>query len=149
MKRRRFSEKDVIRTLLHQGIEINDYRTGEPITLDNVDQIEREHLHEIALGGPDDPANCRYSLGESHAVVTNGNRATSAGSSKNRCAKANNPGRTEKFLVVKLGPQPPIPPAMKLPDLIAAEKCRGCGEFKGDCTCPKRQQPTGFQRRFG
>lgn len=101
MARRRFSEKDVIRTLLHQGVEIRDYRTGEPITLQNVDRIEREHLHEIALGGPDDPANCRYSLSESHGIVTNGTPATTAGSSKNRIAKAR-PTRADKFAVNKV-----------------------------------------------
>lgn len=87
MSRKRFSEKDVIRTLIHQGVEIRDYRTGELITLENVDQIEREHLHEIALDGPDVPANCRYSLKASHSIITNGTKATTAGSSKQRIAK--------------------------------------------------------------
>jgi len=100
MARKRFSEKDVIRTLLHQGVKITDYRTGEPITLENVDQVEREHLHEVALGGADEPENCRYSLEASHNIVTNGPLATSAGSSKNRIAKAQ-PTRADKFLPVK------------------------------------------------
>jgi hypothetical protein len=110
MGRRRFTEKDVIRTLIHQGVEIRDFRTDERITLDNVDQIEREHLHEVALGGPDEPANCRYSLKASHDVISNGNGATTAGSSKNRIAKATQPKRIAKFVVNKQPPGATPPP---------------------------------------
>lgn len=99
--RRRFSEKDVIRTLLFQGVEIRCYRTKEPITLENAAFVEREHLHERELGGPDEPGNCRYSLDTAHAVVTNGTGATSAGSSKQRIAKAKRIEREVKFAVVK------------------------------------------------
>ena len=115
MTRRRFTEKDVLRTLLHQGVEIRDYRTGEPITLENVAEVEREHLHEIALGGPDEPANCRYSLSKSHSLITNGTKATTAGSSKNRAAKANNENRKQKFVVNKLpvGTDRPAKPASR------------------------------------
>jgi len=109
MARRKFSEKDVIRTLIHQGVEIRDFRSGELITLENVDQIQREHLHELAIGGPDAPVNCRYSLTKNHHVATNGNGATTAGSSKNRIAKANNPGRKVNFVVNKLPPGTPRP----------------------------------------
>jgi 5-methylcytosine-specific restriction endonuclease McrA len=101
MTRRRFNEKDVIRTLLHQGVEIRCFRTGEKITLDTVGHLEREHLHELKLGGPDEPANCRYSLKEAHAIVTNGTPATTARSSKHRIAKTRGT-RAEKFAVVKL-----------------------------------------------
>lgn len=110
MARRKFSEKDVIRTLLHQGVEIRDFRTKEPITLDNVGEIEREHIHELKLGGPDEPANCRYSLKASHHVITNGTKATTAGSSKNRIAKTK-AGRTEKFIVRKDPPGERVPRA--------------------------------------
>jgi hypothetical protein len=48
---------------------------------------EREHLHEVKLGGPDIPENCRYSHAKCHAIVTNGTKATTAGSSKQRIAK--------------------------------------------------------------
>ncbi len=104
MTRRRFTERDVIRTLIHQGVTLTCFRTGEPITLENVGQIEREHLHEVALDGPDVPANCRYSLKAAHKIATNGTKSTTAGSSKNRIAKANNPNRTQKFAVNK----PPV-----------------------------------------
>ena len=86
MTRRRYSEKDVIRTLLHQGVDIRCFRTGEPITLENVDRIEREHIHEIK---------------EAHKVITHGNGATVAGSSRHRIAKATEPTRIEKFAVRK------------------------------------------------
>jgi hypothetical protein len=52
-----------------------------------VDYPEREHLHEIGLDGPDTPANCRYSCSDCHSIITNGKKATSAGSSKQRIAK--------------------------------------------------------------
>lgn len=101
MSRRRFSEREVISVLLHQGIKITCFRTGEEFTLANVDQVEREHLHEHALGGPDIPANCRYSLKAAHSIITNGTPATSAGSSKHRIAKTRG-SRAEKFAVQKL-----------------------------------------------
>lgn len=93
MSRKRFSEREVIATLIHQGTEVRCYRTAERVTLANLDQVEREHLTEIAIGGADTPANCAYSLRQAHAVVTNGTKATTAGSSKNRIAKATNPDR--------------------------------------------------------
>lgn len=101
MTRRRFSEREVLATLLHQGVKITCFRTGEEITLDNVNQLEREHLHEIKLDGPDVPGNCRYSLKAAHKVVTFGTPATTAGSSLHRIAKATQPTRIEKFAVRK------------------------------------------------
>jgi hypothetical protein len=110
MTRRRFSERDCAKTWLQDPrTKLFDFRTGEPITLENVAQIEREHLHEIALGGPDVPENCRYSLKGSHKIATNGTPATTAGSSKNRIAKANNPNRKENFIVRKRAPGEPKP----------------------------------------
>lgn len=50
-------------------------------------ELEREHLAEIALGGADEPANCVYSLREAHKIITDGTKATTAGSSKQRIAK--------------------------------------------------------------
>jgi hypothetical protein len=101
MSRRRFNERDVIRVLILQGVEIRCFRTGGQITLENVGRIEREHIHELKLGGPDIPENCRYSLKEAHAIVTNGNGATTAGSSSHRIAKAFEPTRIDKFVPKK------------------------------------------------
>lgn len=86
-KRRRFSEREVIETLIRQGVEVRCYRTKSRITLVTVGLLEREHLTELALGGADGPSNCAYSLKSAHAEVTNGSAATSAGSSKQRIAK--------------------------------------------------------------
>lgn len=102
MTRRRFSELDVLETLVRQGIEIRCYRTKELITLDTVRQLEREHVTELGLGGDDDPTNCVYSLAEAHAIITNGTKATSAGSSKNRIAKVRR--ITQKMMVDKPPP---------------------------------------------
>jgi len=52
------------------------------------DTIEKEHLHERALGGPDEWGNWRWSHEACHSIVTNGTKATAAGSSKHRIAKA-------------------------------------------------------------
>lgn len=98
MSRKRFNEKDVIETLAWQGWFVSCFRCARPF-LEQVVQSgtsgmfkwnaipEREHIHEIALGGDDAPNNCRYSCKECHAVVTNGTKATSAGSSKHKIAK--------------------------------------------------------------
>lgn len=93
MSRVAFSQRKVIETLIHQGVEIRCFRTREPITLENVRRLEREHLVELGLIEPerrhlyDTPEYCRYSLKEAHAIVTNGTKATTAGSSKHRIAK--------------------------------------------------------------
>jgi hypothetical protein len=106
-RRRRFSEREVIETLWHQGVNIPCRRCGQIIRPEargtdgqfHID-VEREHIHEIALGGPDIPANCRYVHRVCHAQITNGTKATTAGSSKHRIAKTK-PHRTRKFQVNK------------------------------------------------
>ena len=87
MARRRFTEREVIETLIRQGAEIRCYRSKQIITLETVGQMEREHLLEHAIGGADAPANSAYSLKAEHARITNGTKATTAGSSKQRIAK--------------------------------------------------------------
>ncbi len=110
MSRKRFTERQVIETLFHQGVTVWCFRCLRPITPHRANDgkitvdAQREHLHEVALGGPDIPENCRYSHIDCHKVVTDGTKATTAGSSKHRIAKANNKNRTEKFVVNK----PPI-----------------------------------------
>lgn len=85
MTRRRFSERDVLEVLYFQhGILVNCYRCKKPL---HFSDAEREHLTEIALGGKDEPMNCAYSHKACHALVTNGTKATTAGSSKQRIAK--------------------------------------------------------------
>lgn len=85
MTRKRFSESEVIHTLMHQGTLIWCYRCKVRFELN--DKIEREHLVEVALGGADIPFNCAYSHASCHAKITNGSKATTAGSSKQRIAK--------------------------------------------------------------
>jgi formylmethanofuran dehydrogenase subunit E len=145
--RRAFGWKDVLLVLIYQcqdrAAPILCHRCGKPITIEDVrsGNVEREHLHERELGGPDEPENCRYShkARPCHAQTTNGTPATSAGSSKNRIAKATHPNRTEKFVVRK-------------PDLDAAPKvdpgsrCRRCGEYL-PCACPAPAKANGFGRK--
>lgn len=94
MARKRFSEREVLETLAWQGIIATCFRCGKPFftpsTTENLWHVlpmEREHLHEYKLGGDDKPYNCRYSCKECHAKITNGTKATTAGSSKHRIAK--------------------------------------------------------------
>ena len=97
MSRKRFSERQVIETLAWQGVYVRCFRCHAPFftpaptggMFNLSDKIEREHIHEIALGGPDVPKNCRYSCAPCHEIITNGTKATSAGSSKQRIAKVN------------------------------------------------------------
>jgi len=108
-RRRQFREIEVIETLVvHQFVPIPCFRCGVPFTADDVRtrNIQKEHLHELELDGPDQPFNCRYSHAAApcHHTVTNGTKATSAGSSKNRIAKANNENRRAKFRVEKRAP---------------------------------------------
>lgn len=85
-RRRAFKEREVLETLLGQGVLIPCYRCKVPMLA--LRHIEREHLLEVALEGPDEPGNCVYSHKDCHAVITDGAPATTAGSSKNRIAKA-------------------------------------------------------------
>lgn len=98
MTRRKFSEREILETLAWQGVYVTCHRcktpfferfppTGIMIGMKHMLSPEREHLHEIKLGGADQPYNCRYSCAECHKKITNGNKATSAGSSKHKIAK--------------------------------------------------------------
>lgn len=94
MSRKRFSESMVIETLARQGFPVECYRCHDLVCVydgKNVfwfgGPIEREHVTEISLGGADDPSNCVYSHKACHKIITNGTKATSAGSSKHRKAK--------------------------------------------------------------
>lgn len=90
LTRRRFKEWEIVAVLLHQGVVIPCFRCKAPLQVPTgPNQVQREHIHELALGGPDIAVNCRFSHRACHAIVTNGRPATSAGSSKHRIAKAN------------------------------------------------------------
>lgn len=134
MARKRFTERWVIQTLLFQGTNIPCFRCKKLFNAD--DDIEREHVIEIALGGADEPFNCSYSHAACHATITNGTPATTAGSSKNRIAKAR-PARAEKLLAHKI----PLDA-----DLVSepSGRCRKCGQEP--CQCQVREKRSGFQR---
>lgn len=85
MSRKRFTEREVLETLYCCGVVIPCFRCRNPLR--PPEKIEREHILEIALGGTDDPGNCAYSHKLCHDIVTNGTKATTAGSSKQRIAK--------------------------------------------------------------
>lgn len=97
----RFTELQVIDTLLIQGVTIRCFRCGEPITREDVKRknCQREHLHETGLEGPNIPENCRYSHADRpcHAQITDGPPATSAGGSKHKIAHTR---RLEKATVL-------------------------------------------------
>lgn len=87
MTRKRFSERQVIEALIRTGHRIYCFRSKEPITLETVGLLEREHVTPLALGGADDPSNAAYSLKAAHKVQTNGTKATSYGSDRHAIAK--------------------------------------------------------------
>lgn len=104
-RRRQFRELEVLEVLIvHQHVAIPCFRCGAAFTEEDVrtGNIEKEHLHERALEGPDEPFNCRFShkAAPCHHTVTNGTPATTAGSSKQRIAKTT-ATRADKFLVDK------------------------------------------------
>ena len=94
MTRKRFSEGEVIRTLIYQGVIIPCYRCKVPFAL--TDDIEREHVTELALGGLDEWTNAAYSHRACHHKVTFGTKATTAGSSIQRVAKVRRLQRKDK-----------------------------------------------------
>jgi hypothetical protein len=102
--------------------------------------VQKEHLHELAIGGKDQPDNCAYSHTDCHKVITNGNGATTAGSSSNRRAKANNPGRIEKFRVDKK------PLVLPVGGPVHA-RCGRCGQYADECACPPVSQRSSFGRK--
>jgi hypothetical protein len=115
MARKRFSEREVIETLIRTGHEIRCFRTKEIITLETVRRLEREHPVPLALGGADSPVNAAYSLREAHSKQTNGTKATSYGSDKHAIAKVRrilNP-RQSKHPMVNSGRKIPSRPFPK------------------------------------
>jgi 5-methylcytosine-specific restriction endonuclease McrA len=111
MSRKRFTERQVVETLLLQGAVIRCPRCKQCLLLEDVPAVEREHFLEIALGGADTPANCFYSHGPCHSVVTNGRKLNRAGSSKNKIAKAKRMaagGRKRKGPAIPSRPFPKI-----------------------------------------
>lgn len=83
---RRLTHREWVSILLAQGSTILCFRCREPIT--HADDCEREHLHERALEGGDEAQNARISHSGCHDSITFGNKATTAGSSVQRIAKA-------------------------------------------------------------
>jgi len=134
MARRRFKEWEVIATLINQGVLITCFRSRVPITLENVARLQREHLHELALGGPDEPANCRYSLENEHRVVTFGTKSTSAGSSAHRIAKTKRFEKLNKGLPKRVRRSRPLSPRQfpkaPNPQAIVSRPC-GAARIEG------------------
>lgn len=138
---RQLRELEVLEVLISQGAVIPCYRCRIAFISEDIKtgNIENEHLHEKELGGPDDPGNRRFSHTPCHATVTHGNGATFAGSSRHRIAKANRPERIEKFVVNKI-------PLDVIPPNEVGERCRKCGEYGDDCTCPVPVKRSAFAR---
>ncbi len=109
MTRKRFSERAVLATLMTQQV-IFCFRCKMAIA--EAKDAEREHILEIALGGKDEPANCAYSHAWCHFAITNGTKATTAGSSKQRIAKVarlQNPKKSKRPMKSSKRPIPSRP----------------------------------------
>lgn len=101
MARRRFTERQALECAILQGAVIPCYRCNTPFTVETVRTSEREHLHEVALGGPDTVEGCVYSCKDCHDKITRGTGATTAGTSIGRIAKTKRIVRTSKMAVQK------------------------------------------------
>ena len=93
MARKTTTYKDALEIVISQTV-VPCYRCGVPFTRLDVrskpsapNAIQKEHIHEIALGGEDKPDNCRFSHKSCHDIITNGTKATKKNSSKSRIAK--------------------------------------------------------------
>jgi hypothetical protein len=141
--RRQGREQEVLGVLIAQGAVIPCFRCRVAFTTEDhaKGNIEKEHLHELELEGPDEPRNWRFShkAKPCHATVTHGNGATVAGSSRHRIAKATDPKRIEKFQVQKR-------PLDRPPAIDPGIKCRRCGEWGEDCQCPVPMERSSFGR---
>lgn len=67
---------------------------------------------------------------------------TSVGSDRHLIDKTRH-GRDTKFVVHKTAPQPPAPTAQQH---TPPARCRSCGGYPGECTCPVRAKPKAFAR---
>lgn len=119
--RRQGSWRDHLEALLHQGVQLFCWRTKRPITFENLHLVQREHEPALCLfktwaqkRAADIPANWRFSLSDAHAVVTNGTKATTKGSTKGIAAavKRIDSGK----MAVPLGLKPDIVAAALLTD---------------------------------
>lgn len=93
--RRHFGLVETLKMLIRQGADIRCARTGERFTIENVHLAQKEHELELGLletaeakRAQDTWQNCCVSMKAAHAIVTNGTKATTAGSSKHRISKA-------------------------------------------------------------
>lgn len=86
-RRRRLTERQTLAVAVSQGAVIPCFRCRLAFDAESVKTAEREHLHERGLDGGEDLGNFRYSHKECHDLITNGSKATTAGSSKQRIAK--------------------------------------------------------------
>lgn len=112
-----------------------------PLALREYDEATRKYTPDA-----NDPEKIVARIKQHHRDKTSHPKGphTSHGGDQHLIAKTRH-GRDEKFKVLKLGP---LPPAMKLQELIdAGEKCRKCGEYAGDCECPAPMRMHFGQRR--
>lgn len=136
MTRRRFSEREVLECLIRQGAIVPCRLCRVAFKPEEAKDAEREHVHEIGLGGPDTVENCAYSHGECHKTQTHGNGATWTGSSRHKIAKTE-PRRADKFVVNKI----PLDTPMGTDTLI---RCRRCGEYADGCSCAPPARSSAF-----
>lgn len=109
MKRRKITDRDKVAVLERQA----NCGCGCGLALIAGAAIEYHHQHELALGGPDTADNLIAVRKECHARITNGTKATTAGSSKHKIAKAD---RLEKARLALAGVTQPQPD----PAIVAA-----------------------------
>lgn len=83
MTRRRFTTLDKLKIAMRQA---TCPRCGG--RLNAIEDCDVDHIHPLALGGEDEIGNAQLLHRQCHATKTNGAGGTTAGSDKNRIAKA-------------------------------------------------------------
>lgn len=124
----------IIRDLL-DGAEI-EFDHCPPLALREYDEATRTYSPPA-----NDPTKIVARLKPDHRAKTHHPRGphTTIGSDQHLINKAK-PDRAEKFAVLK--------PTLGRPTVVdVGERCRRCGEYGEDCTCPPREERSSFRRR--
>lgn len=74
-KRKRLTERQVLRVLVNQGALIPCRQCGLPFRRDEISTVEREHTLALALGGEDEIENMQFSHRECHREQTRRDKA--------------------------------------------------------------------------
>lgn len=144
MRRKRLTERQTIDVLLAQGAMIlcpcprcSAWDAKEYYRIEKGADAIREHLHQLATGGKDNPANWQYWHTACSHRKTHGTKATSAGSDAHARAKIRR--------LRTVCPKHPLYQAKRAP----RADCPDCRALWNRVKGPKRKIPSRpFQKRI-